>query len=101
MAKKSSIQTNMNRERMVKKALTARKRLKEKACDREASLEERFAATLKLAQMPRNGARIRVRRRCFLTGRSRGVLREYGLSRIKFRELASAGRLPGVTKASW
>lgn len=101
MAKKSAIEKNHFRERLVKKHSARRERLKACAKDKKATLQARFQATLKLAQMPRNGARVRVRRRCFLTGRPRGVYREYGLSRIAIRELALSGQLPGVIKSSW
>ncbi|MEH0002142.1 MAG: 30S ribosomal protein S14 [Holosporaceae bacterium] len=101
MAKKSAIEKNKNRLRLISKSASRRQRLKKEACLKTASLEERFKATLKLAQMPRNGAKVRYRRRCFLTGRPRGVHREYGLSRIAIRELALFGELPGVIKASW
>lgn len=101
MAKKSAVEKNQCREHLVRKCGARRARLKAAACDRNATLQDRFQATLKLAQMPRNGARIRVRRRCFLTGRPRGVHRDYGLSRIAIRELALSGQLPGVIKSSW
>jgi small subunit ribosomal protein S14 len=67
----------------------------------EASFEERIAAVHKMAELPRNSSRVRVRNRCGLTGRPRGYYRKFGMSRIALRELASAGMLPGVTKASW
>ncbi|TGW15901.1 30S ribosomal protein S14 [Candidatus Hepatobacter penaei] len=101
MAKKSAIEKNHYRERLVKKNASRRKRLKALAADKNVTLQERFQASLKLAQMPRNGSPVRVRRRCFLTGRPRGVYREYGISRIAIRELALSGQLPGVIKASW
>jgi small subunit ribosomal protein S14 len=101
MAKLSSIEKNKMRIRKVAKASSRRTRLKAQVMDRSADLQTRFQATLKLAQMPRNSARVRIRNRCLLTGRSRGVYREFGLSRIAFRELALAGQLPGVIKASW
>ena len=69
--------------------------------DREVPVEERFEATLRLAQLPRNGAKVRVRLRCELTGRARGNYRKFKLSRNMLRELASSGQLPGVVKASW
>ena len=101
MAKLSSIEKNKNRIVKVKKASAKRARLKAQVMDRQTDLQTRFQATLKLAEMPRNSARIRIRNRCLLTGRSRGVYREFNLSRIAFRELALAGQLPGVVKASW
>jgi small subunit ribosomal protein S14 len=78
-----------------------RRALKALVMDRDAPIEERFEATLKLAQMPRNGAQVRVRLRCELTGRARGNYRKFKLSRNKLRDLASSGQLPGVVKASW
>jgi small subunit ribosomal protein S14 len=101
MAKKSTIEHNEERARLVGRDKAKRALLRSKARDRDATLEERFAATVKLAKLPRNGAAVRYRRRCFLTGRARGVYREYGVSRIMLRELALDGHLPGVVKASW
>ena len=101
MAKVSSIEKNNARIKKVQKASSRRARLKAEVMDRSTDLGQRFQAVLKLAQMPRNGAKVRIRNRCALTGRSRGVYREFRLSRIAFRELALAGQLPGVTKASW
>ena len=69
--------------------------------NKEASPEERFQATLKLAEMPRNSAKIRVRNRCKLTGRSRSYYRKFGLSRVELRDLASFGEIPGLVKSSW
>ena len=101
MAKKSSIEKNNRRRRMAKSAAPKRAKLKAIIMDKEASAEERFAASLKLAEMPRNGAKIRIRNRCELTGRSRAVYRRFKLSRIMLRKLASEGQIPGVTKSSW
>jgi len=81
--------------------LKKRKELRAKAIDPKLSLEERFDARRKLQDMPLNGAKVRVCNRCVLTGRGRGVYRKYALSRIKFRELALEGKIPGVTKSSW
>ncbi len=75
--------------------------LKAVVMDRELPVEERFNASLKLAQLPRNGARVRVRLRCEITGRSRGNYRKFKLCRIALRDLASAGQIPGMVKASW
>jgi small subunit ribosomal protein S14 len=72
-----------------------------KVKDRSLPMEDRLMAVRKLSEMPRNSAKVRIRNRCALTGRSRGVYRKFGLSRIKLRELASAGQLPGVVKSSW
>ena len=86
---------------MAKQFANRRATLKAVANDREASPEERFDATLKLAQLPRNSAKVRVRLRCELTGRSRGNYRKFKLCRNKLRELASQGQIPGMTKSSW
>ena len=101
MAKKSSIEKNSRRRRMTKKFAGRRSRLKAIARDKSKPVEERFAATLKLAEMPRNGSATRIRNRCELTGRPRAYYRKFKLCRIKFRELASAGQIPGVVKSSW
>jgi small subunit ribosomal protein S14 len=101
MAKKSSIEKNARRDRLVKGAARKRVRLKAIAIDRDAPPEERFAAQLKLARLPRNGSRTRVRNRCVLTGRPRGYYRKFKLSRIALRELASSGQIPGMVKSSW
>lgn len=101
MAKTSSIEKNLRRERMVKKYHGRRERLKAAAEDLSIAPEERFRARIKLAQLPRNSAPSRVRSRCALTGRPRAVYRKFKLSRIALRELASSGMIPGMTKASW
>ncbi|WP_431283982.1 30S ribosomal protein S14 [Humitalea sp. 24SJ18S-53] len=101
MAKTSSIMKNKHREAMAKAFAPRRAALKEVIMDRDVPVEDRFAATLKLAQMPRNSAKVRVRLRCELTGRSRGNYRKFKLCRIQLRELASAGAIPGMVKASW
>ncbi len=101
MAKRSSIEKNKRRERMAKQDLPKRARLKAVIMDKAVSPEERFDASLRLAALPRNGAKVRVRNRCELTGRSRAVYRRFKLSRIMLRQLASEGLLPGVTKSSW
>ncbi|TAN78028.1 MAG: 30S ribosomal protein S14 [Magnetospirillum sp.] len=101
MSKVSSVERNKKRERMAKQFATRRAKLKAVANDREASPEERFEATLKLAELPRNSSKVRVRLRCELTGRSRGNYRKFKLCRIKLRELASQGQIPGMTKSSW
>ena len=100
MAKKSSINKNVRRMKMTKQLAGKRARLKAIATDREAPEEERFAAQLKLAEMPRNSSSTRIRNRCELTGRPRGVYRKFKLSRIALRELASAGQIPGMVKSS-
>jgi small subunit ribosomal protein S14 len=101
MAKKSSIEKNERRRRMAKKFAGKRSRLKAIAMDKTKSLDERFAASLKLAELPRNGARIRIRNRCEVTGRPRGVYRKVKMSRIALRELGSKGLVPGLVKSSW
>ena len=101
MAKTSSIQKNKSRERLSKLHRAKRGILKDVVMDRSLPVEERFDASLKLAQLPRNGAANRVRLRCELTGRARGNYRKFKLSRNMLRELANTGQLPGVTKASW
>jgi len=101
MAKRSAVEHNEARARLIARDKTKRALLRAKARDREGTLEGRFSATVELAKLARNGAAVRYRRRCFLTGRARGVYREYGVSRIMLRELALDGHLPGVVKASW
>jgi small subunit ribosomal protein S14 len=101
MAKTSSVEKNKRREKLAKSHSTKRRALKAVVMDRDAPIEERFNATLKLAEMPRNGAKVRVRLRCELTGRPRGNYRKFKLSRNQLRALASTGHLPGVVKASW
>ena len=101
MAKQSSIQKNIRRKLMVKKYQQKRLNLKKKIKNKNLILEERIKFQSKLNDLPRDGSRVRVRNRCEITGRSRGVYRKFGLSRIKFRELSMSGDLPGVTKASW
>ena len=101
MAKKSAIERNKKRERMVKKFAARRMRLKDIADDESRPMEERFAARLRLAQLPRNGSRVRIRNRCALTGRPRGTYRKFRLSRIALRELGSTGQIPGLVKSSW
>ncbi len=101
MAKTSSINKNAKRAQLVKRMAAKRQRLKAAAEDRDLSPEERFEARLKLAQMPRNSSATRIRSRCELTGRPRGVYRKFKLSRIALRELASAGQIPGMVKSSW
>jgi small subunit ribosomal protein S14 len=101
MAKTSQVNRNKMRESMSKRDRPKRKALKDIVMDRTLPVEDRFNATLKLAQMPRNGASVRVRLRCELTGRSRGNYRKFKLCRIALRELASSGQIPGMVKASW
>ena len=101
MAKKSSIEKNDRRRRMTKNAAARRAKLKAIIRDRKRPLEERFAATIKLAEMPRNSSSTRIRNRCELTGRPRSVYRKNRLSRIALRELGSKGLIPGLVKSSW
>lgn len=101
MAKLSSINKNRRRAKMAADHKAKRAALKAVVMDRSLPIEERFEATLKLAQLPRNGAISRVRLRCEITGRPRGNYRRFRLCRMALRELASTGQLPGVTKASW
>ena len=101
MAKTSSIEKNNKRRRMTLAQAPKRKRLKALAKDRTKTPEERFAARLKLAELPRNGAMVRVRNRCEITGRPRGNYRKLKMCRNQLRELASQGRIPGMVKASW
>lgn len=101
MAKVSSVEKNKRRAQMAKKYAAKREVLKKIVMNRDASLEERFAAQLELAQLPRNSARVRIRNRCGLSGRPRGFHRRFKLSRIAIRELASSGQIPGMIKASW
>jgi len=101
MAKKSSVEKNKRRERLAKQFAGKRNRLKAIAIDESLTAEERFEARLKLAELPRNSSPNRVRLRCELTGRSRGNYRKFKLCRIKLRELASVGQIPGMIKASW
>ena len=101
MAKTSAIQRNLKVIRLVNKFLKRRMELKKIIKNRKLPLDERFNAQLKLAKLPRNSAKIRIRNRCEITGRSRGVYRKFKISRIALRELASKGKIPGMTKSSW
>jgi small subunit ribosomal protein S14 len=101
MAKKSSIEKNERRRKMTKKFSGRRPRLKAIAMDKTRPMEERFAASLKLAQMPRNGSATRIRNRCEVTGRPRAFYRKVKMSRIALRELGSKGLVPGLVKSSW
>ena len=101
MAKLSSIQKNLFRQKLIKKFNTKRKDLKSKIKDKNISLEERISYQNKLNDLPRNGSAIRYRNRCFLSGRPRGVYSKFNLSRIAIRDMAGKGQIPGLTKASW
>jgi small subunit ribosomal protein S14 len=101
MAKTSQIERNKKRIKMVKKFAAKRAALKEIAEDMSQPAEERFNARLKLAQLPRNSSKTRIRNRCELTGRSRGYYRKLKVSRIMLRDLGSNGQIPGMVKSSW
>ncbi|WP_169568526.1 30S ribosomal protein S14 [Sneathiella limimaris] len=101
MAKKSAVERDLKRRRLVEKYAAKREALKAIINDESQPQEERFAARLKLAELPRNSSKTRVRNRCELTGRPRGVYRKFKLSRIGLRDMASAGQIPGVVKSSW
>ena len=101
MAKKSSIERNKKRRAMTARYASKRDDLKALANDLSRGPEERFAARMKLAKLPRNSSKVRIRNRCELTGRPRGVYRKFRMSRIAVRDLASMGRIPGMVKSSW
>lgn len=101
MAKVSTINKNEKRKKLSKKFDAKRKRLLALARDKSAAPEDRFAAQIKLAELPRNANPTRIRNRCELSGRSRGVYRKFRLSRIALRDLGSQGLIPGLVKSSW
>ena len=101
MAKVCMLERDKKRKKLVKQLSSKRAQLKATIADRSLPAEERFGAMLKLAELPRNSSKTRMRNRCALTGRPRGYYRKFNLSRIALRELASRGELPGVTKSSW
>uniref|UniRef100_UPI003BAD4279 30S ribosomal protein S14 n=1 Tax=Stappia sp. TaxID=1870903 RepID=UPI003BAD4279 len=101
MAKKSAVEKNKRRERLVKKYADKRAALKAAANDESLSLEDRYAARLKLAKLPRNSAEVRLRNRCEVTGRPRAYYRKLKMSRVALRELGSKGLIPGLVKSSW
>ena len=101
MAKKSQIHRDLKRDRMIANQRAKRQELKKVISHPDTSYEDKEAAVIKLQKMPRNGSSVRKTTRCFITGRSHAVYKKFLLSRIKFRELAHQGKLPGVTKASW
>ena len=101
MAKKSAIEKNERRRQLVQRYAAKRAALKKIANDDSFPPEERFAARLKLAKLPRNSSPSRIRNRCSLSGRPRGFYRKFKLSRIAVRDLASNGRIPGMVKSSW
>jgi small subunit ribosomal protein S14 len=101
MAKTSSVEKNNRRRRLVAQHAEKRKRLKAIADDLKRPAEERFAARIKLAEMPRNSSATRIRNRCEVTGRARGYYRKLRMCRNQLRDLASQGLIPGMTKSSW
>ena len=101
MAKTSSIKKNLKRINLVKKFSKKREVLKKIIKNKKLPLDERFKAQLKLAKLPRNSSKTRIRNRCEITGRPHGVYRKFRVSRIALRELASKGKIPGMTKSSW
>ena len=101
MAKQSSVNKNNRRKKLVGQYAAKRKKLKEIASDLAKPAEVRFAAQLKLAELPRNSSATRVRNRCELTGRPRAFYRKMKMSRIALRELGSRGQIPGLVKSSW
>jgi len=101
MAKKSSIEKNNRRKRMTKNAAPQRAKLKAIIADKTKPMEERFAATLKLAEMPRNSSATRIHNRCEITGRPKAYYRKLKMSRIALREFGNKGLIPGLVKSSW
>ncbi|HMT15189.1 MAG TPA: 30S ribosomal protein S14 [Aestuariivirga sp.] len=101
MAKTSSIEKNEKRRKMAKQFANRRKKLKAVIQNKQTSMEDRFAAQLKLAAMPRNSAPTRIRNRCEVTGRPRAYYRKLKMSRLALRELANLGLIPGMVKSSW
>ena len=101
MAKTGMIERNGKRRRICARDAEKRAALKEIANDKEQPMEERFAARLKLARLPRNGSPTRIRNRCEVTGRPRGFYRKMKMSRIALRELGNQGLIPGLVKSSW
>ena len=101
MAKLSSINKNNRRIKLSDRYYSKRKKLKKIVMDKKLPLEERFKAQQKLSKLPRNSAKIRVRNRCQITGRPHGVYRKLKISRIALRDMASSGKIPGLTKSSW
>ena len=101
MAKMSSVNKNNRRMKLSKKFYNKRMKLKKIVMDKKIPLEERFKAQQKLSKLPRNSAKTRVRNRCQITGRPHGVYRKLKISRIALRDMASSGKIPGITKSSW
>ena len=101
MAKTSAVQRNLKRIKMANRYQNKRKKLKAIINNKKLPLNERFAAQLKLSKLPKNSAKIRIRNRCEITGRPHGVYRKLKISRIALRQMASSGKIPGMTKSSW
>ena len=101
MAKKSSVERNLKRERLSKRYAAKRSALKAEMRDKSLTPEDRFQSMLKLAELPRNSSPVRVRLRCKLSGRPRGNYRKFKLSRIALRDMGSRGQIPGMVKSSW
>jgi small subunit ribosomal protein S14 len=101
MAKVSAVEKNKKRIKLAKKYEAKRKKLKKIVMDKKVNLNERFEAALKLSKLPKNSAKNRIRNRCEITGRPHGYYRKLKMSRIALRELASMGKIPGMTKSSW
>ena len=101
MAKVSAVEKNKRRRKLVAQQADKRARLKAVISDRELPIEERFKATLKLAEMPRNGSKTRIRNRCEVTGRPRAFYRKLKMSRVALRQLGNFGLIPGIVKSSW
>ncbi|WP_438721460.1 30S ribosomal protein S14 [Bartonella rochalimae] len=101
MAKVSAVEKNKRREMMVKRYAARRARLKAIVMNQEVLLEERFKASIQLAQLPRNSAKVRIRNRCEISGRPRAYYRKLKMSRIALRDLGSLGYIPGIVKSSW
>ncbi len=101
MAKKSSVQKNLKRIKMVDKYAKKREKLKKIIKNKKLELSERFAAQLKLDKLPKNSSRVRIRNRCGISGRPHGYYRKLKISRIALRDMASSGKIPGMIKSSW
>ena len=101
MAKTSMIERNAKRKKLAKKFAAKRAKLKAIVADQGKPAEERFAASLKLAELPRNSSETRFRNRCDVTGRPRGFYRKLRMSRVSLRQLGSEGKIPGLVKSSW
>ena len=101
MAKTSAVQKNLKRIKLVKKYAKKRAALKKIIKNKKLELAERFAAQLKLDKLPKNSSRVRIRNRCGISGRPHGYYRKLKISRIALRDMASAGKIPGIIKSSW